>query len=133
MEALTSISGTAEAGPPWSRPGSSKRSRSIFRSWAVMAARDRLGSAALLVGSLLVSLALGEVALRLADYSYNPLDIRAGDDQDRRLYHAFEDGHFEYDPELLWAPRKGHDIFNRDGFRGTCPASNVRGRFASSP
>lgn len=78
----------------------------------------RFGVAPLLLGSLLVSLLLAEGALRLFGYRYTPLAIQRQDNSDRRDYHLFEDRSFAYDPELIWAPRKGHDIFNTQGYRG---------------
>jgi lysophospholipase L1-like esterase len=72
----------------------------------------------MLVASVVVSLLLAEGALRLFGYHYTPLSIRRPGALDRRHYHLFEDKSFTYDPELIWAPRKGHDIFNSQGYRG---------------
>lgn len=76
-----------------------------------------LGTLALFLGSVVFALAVGEGLLRIAKYRYMPLKIVAGA-HDQRALHAFEDRHFEYDPELIWSPRKGYDIFNTQGLRG---------------
>jgi lysophospholipase L1-like esterase len=75
-----------------------------------------------LVIALLASLAaLGgaEVALRLAGYSYSPVQIGANVHGDFREEHAFRDRHLTYDPVLIWRPRSGpFSPFNPQGFRG---------------
>jgi lysophospholipase L1-like esterase len=75
---------------------------------------------ALLLGiSCLLGVVLGEAALHLIQYSYSPLSVQVEHgSQDHRRYHAFEDGHFEFDPELIWAPKRGSGVFNADGYRG---------------
>lgn len=80
--------------------------------------KSRFAAPFLLAGSLLVSLLLAEAGLRLFDYRYTPLAIRRPGALDPRHYHLFEDKSFTYDPELIWAPKKGYDIFNSQGYRG---------------
>lgn len=84
----------------------------------VPARTSRLAAALLLAGALLVSFLLAEAALRVFDYHYTPLAIRRAGALDPRHYHLFEDQSFSYDPALIWAPKKGHDIFNSQGYRG---------------
>jgi lysophospholipase L1-like esterase len=81
-------------------------------------ATSGLATLGLLALSLLVSLVLAEAALRLFDYRYTPMSIQRPGALDRRNYHLFEDLSFTYDPELIWAPKKSHDIFNAQGYRG---------------
>jgi lysophospholipase L1-like esterase len=66
----------------------------------------------------IVSLALLEAGLRLFGFHATPVDIQAGRTRDARAFHLFEDDNFEYHPELIWAPRKNHSVFNAQGFRG---------------
>lgn len=80
-----------------------------------------------------VALTLGalEVGLRVIGYENDPLSIQIADTADARAYHVFEDDNFEYDPQLIWRPRPGQSIFNRQGFRGPelareKPAGQVR-------
>ena len=72
----------------------------------------------LLLASLLLSAVLCEVFLSRIDYHYTPLSIRVLNKGDWRYHHAFEDKHFVYDPNLLWAPKKNYSVFNSQGFRG---------------
>jgi len=84
-----------------------------------MTKKDRGQTLLLLAASLLLGLGLCEAALRIAGYAYTPLEIQAQQDSgDERRQHVFEDRHFIYDPELIWAPRRGVGVFNRDGYRG---------------
>jgi lysophospholipase L1-like esterase len=67
-----------------------------------------------------VALTLGalELALRVIGYERDMIRIQVADAADARAYHVFEDDNFEYDPQLIWRPRPGQSIFNRQGFRG---------------
>jgi len=65
-----------------------------------------------------VGLVLCELALRLADYTYNPLQIDARRLAENRPQALFEDKNFVYDPETIWTPRKSYGVFNAQGFRG---------------
>jgi lysophospholipase L1-like esterase len=78
----------------------------------------RLAVLLLLSGSLLISLLLAELALRVSGYRYAPLSIRGPAAEDRPDYRLFDDKSFGFDAELIWTPRKGHDIFNAEGYRG---------------
>jgi lysophospholipase L1-like esterase len=71
----------------------------------------------LLVGSLLFTLGLLELALITIGYSSTPIDIQVGTGDTRSL-HVFDDDNFEYDPDLIWRPRRSQSIFNSQGFRG---------------
>lgn len=79
--------------------------------------RDRLVNLALALGGLVVSLVVGELALRLMDYDYNPMAITDGVGRDDRVEHLFNQSDFISDPELIWRPRAG-GIFNTLGFSG---------------
>ena len=68
--------------------------------------------------ALIVTLALLELGLRLFGFSATPVDIQAGRSRDARALHLFDDSNFEYHPELIWAPRPSHTVFNSQGFRG---------------
>ena len=70
------------------------------------------------VASLVLSLALLEVGLRVFGFSATPVDIQVGRKDDARSLHLFDDDNFEYHPELIWAPRPNHTVFNGQGFRG---------------
>jgi hypothetical protein len=72
----------------------------------------------LLVCSGLLALVLGEQFLRLAGYQYRPVSIDVGNTEDARYYHLFGSDQFVYDPDLIWKPRPGADVFNAEGFRG---------------
>ncbi len=81
----------------------------------------------LLVGSIIISLFLIELLLRIIKFDYNPLLITAVEENDSREFLAFELGSeliddrvFSYDPVLLWRPNVDFlvPIFNRQGFRG---------------
>lgn len=85
----------------------------------------------LFVGSLAVTLGLLEVGLRVVGYENNPLSIQIDDTADARAFHVFEDDNFMYDPNLIWRPRAGQSVFNRQGFRGPIlppPATDSRVR-----
>ena len=80
----------------------------------------------LLLVSIGVSLALAEVGLRLAGYSYTPMKIQVWQTAregletnpvDRRMQTAFETENFTHDPVLLWRPRAGVSVFNSRGYR----------------
>lgn len=79
--------------------------------------RDRFVNLGLVVGGLFVSLVLGELALRMVDYDYNPMAITDGGLGDDRVEHLFNQSDFVSDPELIWRPRAG-GIFNAAGFSG---------------
>ncbi|MCZ6726884.1 MAG: SGNH/GDSL hydrolase family protein, partial [Acidobacteria bacterium] len=77
------------------------------RAWA---------NAALLLAAPVLSLAVVELVMVWLDYDYRPLTISARDNLRDTL--AFNEEHFEFDQRLLWRPRRGYKIFNRQGFRG---------------
>ncbi len=77
-----------------------------------------LARAALLAFAVLLSLAVVEQALRWAGYEYRPMSVKIGKTTDARYFHLFGDRHFVYDPELIWRPKPGYEIFNAQGFRG---------------
>lgn len=68
--------------------------------------------------ALLVTLGVLELGLRVFGFNATPVDIQAGRTRDARAFHLFDDSNFEYHPELIWAPRAGHTVFNSQGFRG---------------
>lgn len=70
----------------------------------------------LTVASVLVALWAVERAMVWLDYDYRPLTISARDDLRDTL--PFREDHFRFDRRLLWRPRAGYQIFNRQGFRG---------------
>lgn len=72
----------------------------------------------LVAGSLVVTLVLVELALRAVGYEQGPLSIQIEDTADARAFHVFQDDNFTYDPLLIWRPRYGQSVFNRQGFRG---------------
>lgn len=79
----------------------------------------RLAKAALLVVSCLVGAGLGEAALRAVGYRYSPVQIGAGNGNDHRSEHAFNDRYLIYDRELIWRPLSSQfSPFNPQGFRG---------------
>ncbi|HET8579472.1 MAG TPA: GDSL-type esterase/lipase family protein [Nitrospiraceae bacterium] len=68
---------------------------------------------------IVVSLLVVEVVLRWIGYTYTPLRIQTIETwSEWRYFHAFQDGHFEYDPYLIWRPRKSVPPFNAHGYRG---------------
>lgn len=69
-------------------------------------------------GTFLLLLVGVEQILRAVDYEYNPLKITVGSTEDLRDYHIFRDQHFVIDPDLIWRPKAGFDVFNAQGFRG---------------
>jgi lysophospholipase L1-like esterase len=54
----------------------------------------------------------------MIDYNYSPMKIEAISKNDWREFHSFKDDNFEYDPYLIWRPRKNYSVFNSQGFRG---------------
>jgi len=79
----------------------------------------RLRRAALLVVSLLVAAGIAEGLLMAMGYEYRPMRIQTIDDyREWRYYHAFNDKHFVYDPDLIWRPRKGSGPITSQGYRG---------------
>jgi lysophospholipase L1-like esterase len=79
-----------------------------------------LANAGLLFAALGISLLLGEGVLRLIDYQYTPLRIETIKtwSEWRYFFASSENNNFEYDPELIWRPRKGSEWFNDQGYRG---------------
>lgn len=73
---------------------------------------------ALAMGSVVFVLAAAELALRAVGFEYRPMSINIGRPNDARMVHLFQDEHFVFDPELIWRPRHGTEIFNQQGFRG---------------
>jgi lysophospholipase L1-like esterase len=78
----------------------------------------------ILLVSILLALILGEQLLRLIGYQYRPVSIDVGNTEDARYYHLFGSDHFVYDPDLIWKPRPGRDVFNAEGFRGPLMGSS---------
>jgi lysophospholipase L1-like esterase len=76
----------------------------------------------LLIFSVFFTLIISEIFLRVIDYNYSPVKIELKNEvlanSDWRDYHAFEDDHFVYDPNLIWKPKKNYSVFNSQGFRG---------------
>lgn len=85
----------------------------------------------LVLGSTFLTLLLVERAMEFLDLEYSPLEIqnknKTGDEI--RIQHAFEDEHFIADPELIWRPRPGVDVFNEQGFRGPVLTRKRPGEF----
>ncbi|MBI4475727.1 MAG: SGNH/GDSL hydrolase family protein [Acidobacteria bacterium] len=73
---------------------------------------------AVAVGSAVLALAGAELSLVAWGYRYNPLHIEPQSTNDWRFQHAFKDDNFIYDPYLIWRPKAGFGIFNRQGYRG---------------
>ncbi|MDH3743685.1 MAG: GDSL-type esterase/lipase family protein, partial [Acidobacteriota bacterium] len=80
--------------------------------------RQVFARATLVVFVVLLSLAVVEKALRVVGYEYRPMSVKIGTTTDARYFHLFGDQHFIYDPELIWRPKPGYEIFNHQGFRG---------------
>jgi lysophospholipase L1-like esterase len=79
----------------------------------------RLFRPALALLASAATLAVAESGLRLADYSYSPVQIGSNAHGDFREQHAFRDRNLAYDPELIWRPKTGpFSPFNPQGFRG---------------
>ncbi|MBW2271932.1 MAG: hypothetical protein JRG96_01575 [Deltaproteobacteria bacterium] len=75
--------------------------------------------AALFVASFALSLLALELVVTLTGFRYSPVQIDVqGGGTDWRYRHAFEDDHFEFDPQQIWRPRAGEKVFNGQGFRG---------------
>jgi len=84
-----------------------------------MRASTRATKGFLVALGIVISLSIGEVFLRLIGYAYNPLRIQTiATYSEWRYFHAFKDEHFEYDPYLIWRPRKRIPPFNSHGYRG---------------
>jgi lysophospholipase L1-like esterase len=80
---------------------------------------SRLLRIALALAASLLTLAAGELVLRLAGYTYSPVQIGANITGDFREEHAFRDRHLTYDRVLIWRPKSGpFSPFNPQGFRG---------------
>ncbi len=82
-----------------------------------MRARRVLANAVLALAATLLTLTAAEQLLRALGYDYKPLQLYAGD-PDQRGFHLFDEKQFVYDPELIWRPRPGASVFNAQGFRG---------------
>lgn len=70
---------------------------------------------------IVVSVAAGficEGALHVIGYDYTPLRIKILGNGDSRVFHAFEDSAFIYDPVLFWRPKTSDPSFNSQGYRG---------------
>ena len=81
----------------------------------------------LTLASLGVALVLCEILLRMFGYHYSPMSIKVeGVSPDCRFAHSFGDENFEYDPKLIWRPRRDHSVFNAQGFRGALLLSPKR-------
>ena len=72
----------------------------------------------LLVASGIITLLVIEVILRISGFQINPLEVDVANANDARFYHIFEDRYFVYDPQFMWKPKAGYDVFNSQGFRG---------------
>jgi lysophospholipase L1-like esterase len=78
----------------------------------------RLGlKLSVMILSIVFSLLLAEQFLVWIGYDYKPLAI-VTHNLDTRSDLVFEDEHFEYDPELIWRPKRDQSVFNAQGFRG---------------
>jgi lysophospholipase L1-like esterase len=71
----------------------------------------------LVVLSVPLGLAAGELLLRATGFEYRPLAVDTTG-RDGRSELAFESAHFSFDDELIWRPRPGRSVFNEQGFRG---------------
>ena len=83
-----------------------------------MRLRSVLMKAGLVLASIAIALFIAEGALRMVGYTYTPLRITVLTRTDLRMYHAFQQTDFAYDPVLIWRPRNGATIFNAQGYRG---------------
>ena len=71
------------------------------------------------LAAALLTLAVCEGVLWIVGYEYSPLAIEAEQTvSDWRMYHAFGDDCFRYDPKLFWRPKPYRSVFNAQGFRG---------------
>ncbi len=78
----------------------------------------RLAQFSLAFAAALLPVALCDAYLRRIDYRYTPLRIQAIDQwSEWRYFHAFQDRHFVYDPDLIWRPRGGVPPFNSHSYR----------------
>lgn len=68
--------------------------------------------------SAILTLAAVEGVLRARGYRYVPMRVKMTQRSDWRMNHAFVDGHFEYDPKLIWRPKANLSVFNSQGWRG---------------
>lgn len=66
-----------------------------------------------------------ELGLRAIRYDYCPLTLMEPGQKmlgigrtDWREYHSREDQFFDYDPVLIWRPKRNFKIFNEQGFKG---------------
>jgi len=81
--------------------------------------RPRAQHLALILAGVLLALTSAELMLLWMDYRYTPLRIETIKRYSEwRYFHSYEDRHFIYDTNLLWRPRPGTPLFNRQGYRG---------------
>ncbi len=84
-----------------------------------MKVSSRVTNGALVLLGILVALSICELFLTWIEYGYTPLRIQTIETYSEwRYFHAFDDEHFEYDPSLIWRPRKGVPPFNSHSYRG---------------
>jgi len=76
------------------------------------------GKVLLLGVTVFLSLVAVEQLLRAIGFEYRTVSIEVVNEDDTRLFHLFKDDHFIYDPVLIWRPKAGYEIFNRQGYRG---------------
>ncbi len=84
------------------------------QSLIILRAVAKLG---LVFASMLLATILMELLLVVAGYNYSPMRVELGGG-DARERHLFQSRSFIYDPDLIWRPKKGYSVFNRQGFRG---------------
>jgi lysophospholipase L1-like esterase len=80
--------------------------------------KQLLGKLALSGITVFLCLFVAERGLRAIGYEYRPMSVKVGRTDDARYFHLFGDRHFVYDPDLIWRPKPGYEIFNDQGFRG---------------
>lgn len=96
-----------------------------------MKASERLLNVGLVLASLLLCAAAGEVLLRVVGYEYRAVQIVDRTGRDDRGNYIFGNDDFMPDEDLIWRPRPGVSVFNEQGFRGEIatvprPAGTVR-------
>jgi lysophospholipase L1-like esterase len=80
--------------------------------------KELIKNISILFIALFITILISEIFLRMIDYNYSPMKIEAISKNDWREFHSFKDDNFEYDPYLIWRPRKNYSVFNSQGFRG---------------
>jgi len=68
--------------------------------------------------SIVATVVLSELLLTVTGLEINPLKVRSKTVKNYRSFHVSEDSNFIYDPQLIWKPKPGFGVFNRQGFRG---------------